>query len=313
MSVHVKREWYKEETPVKEYEYSFALIGDTQMLSMLDADTGTASKADSDIPNEWIGQSLMKTLYGWIADNKDSKKIAHAFILGDITENIAVEAEWKTARKAISLIDGRVDFSAVRGNHDHPQNYNDMIDRLEYKNTVEGFYEPKRWRNAYKRFEVGGVKYLSLMLDHGVPDEIIEWADGIISQFPDHKVIVSTHTYIDQKGDFITHESNGRATPIKNDGVAIWEELLSKHKNVFMVFCGHCGVWGGYSSSVVVGDNGNRVINVMTDPEVIDLHGDFPGAMVLMLYFAKDGKSVDVRYYSTARDEFYGEGRTIEL
>jgi hypothetical protein len=51
----------------------------------------------------------------------------------------------------------------------------------------------------------------------------------------------------------------------------------------------------------------------MIDSEGVDLYSDAPGAMVLMLYFAKDGKSVDVRYYSTARDEFYGEGKTIEL
>ena len=156
------------------------------------------------------------------------------------------------------------------------------------------------------------MKYLSLMLDHSCKDEVLEWADGVLSRFPDHRAIMVIHTYLDGDGNLITHEKNAPATPLKNDGTEIWNKLLRRHKNLFMTLSGHYGVWGPRFSESV-GDHGNRVLNVMVDSEGIDLYSDTPGAMVLMAYFAKDGKSIEFRYYSVARDEFYGDGKRIVL
>lgn len=304
--------WHKEEEAVKEYAYSFALIGDTQNLAMLDGGTQPCGRPNHPTPEAWRGQHYMNTLYSWIVDNKESKKIAHAFILGDITENISVPSEWAVADEAIHLLDGKVEHSIVRGNHDHPKNFVEVFDHAPYKDTIEGCFEKHGIRSCYKRFEVCGEKYLSLILDHGASDEVLEWADGVLASFPEYKVIISTHTYLDGKGNLITHETNAPATPLKNDGVEMWNKVFRKHKNICMTFSGHYGVWAP-AISKTVGDNGNSVLNIMIDSEGVDLYSDAPGAMVLMLYFAKDGKSVDVRYYSTARDEFYGEGKTIEL
>ena len=80
------------------------------------------------------------------------------------------------------------------------------------------------------------------------------------------------------------------------------EKLVSKHENIFMILCGHDS-----SSTIVMkqtaGDNGNIVTQMLINPQGVD-GGQTPTGMVAMLYFAKDGRSIEVEYYSTVRNMY---------
>ena len=90
--------------PVKDHAYSFVFVGDTQTICESDKNNGTKN---------------MDTLYQWIVDNKDEKKIEFVFGLGDITESPSgVMSEWVVAKDAIYKLNGVVPYSLVRGNHD---------------------------------------------------------------------------------------------------------------------------------------------------------------------------------------------------
>ena len=60
--------WYDNQEIEMDYAYSFAVVGDTQMLNRLGQD------------------SDMDALYKWIVDNIENKNIQHVFGLGDITD-----------------------------------------------------------------------------------------------------------------------------------------------------------------------------------------------------------------------------------
>ena len=89
----VSVDWVADEDvpELDDYAYSFALVGDTQIVSKNDALNGT-----NDLAN----------MYQYIIDKKDDYKIAQVIGLGDIVDTYAdgaqKENEWNVATSAIS-------------------------------------------------------------------------------------------------------------------------------------------------------------------------------------------------------------------
>ena len=88
------KSYFTEKAPLADYAYSFAVIGDTQILAESYPDKFTA-------------------LYDWVLGNVESKKIKFVMGLGDIT-NSSTTAEWELAKKNIHRMDGVVPYSLVR-------------------------------------------------------------------------------------------------------------------------------------------------------------------------------------------------------
>ena len=111
-------DWFTEKTPVTDYAYSFVVVGDTQVIS---------DKAPQH----------MATIYQWIADNVESKKIQYVVGLGDITEKNQ-KSEWITDIAAINKLTGKVPFGIVRGNHDFITNPTWVMEDWykEYANSI---------------------------------------------------------------------------------------------------------------------------------------------------------------------------------
>jgi len=282
-------EFYDE--PVVElddYAYSFAIVGDTQVV------------------NYYCPENL-STIYEWIRDNKDEKKIAFTMHLGDITDK-NLDREWENAKHSFSLIDGVVPYSFVRGNHDRPEgNFNKYFSYEEYKHTISGSYD-ETMLNTYQKFEVCGNKYLILNLDYLLTKPIVDWANEVVLAHHDYNVIITTHIYLSSNGTTLDryNDSNG-ADKYKSvyDGEELWNKLVSKHENIIMILSGHIT-----SSSILavprVGDNGNTVMQMLIDPQGIDgKYRDTCVGMIAMLYFSADGKTVQTQYYSTIKEQYF--------
>ena len=135
---------YGQLTKGEDYAYSFAVVGDTQTLNINDVKAGTSN---------------LKNLYQWILDNKDSKNIQYVLGLGDITDKVyktnpdelydANYGEWQNALDALNMLNGKIPYSLVRGNHDGFDEFNATFGAgsYYYNNLVEmaanenaGFY-----------------------------------------------------------------------------------------------------------------------------------------------------------------------------
>ena len=294
--------WEKEYVDLAEnYAYSLAIVGDTQTVT-------------------YQNPELLKNIYSWIVENKDAKNIQYVIGLGDITEYgvdvghanydaTRANAEWAAAKEAISLMDGKIPYSLIRGDgHDGIELYNQYFaNHTGYTDNIAGYMVEGRIDNVYHTFKIGNVDYLLLSLDHGTKDAAIAWANEVVAAHPAHRVIVTTHEYIRRDGSMIVTGESGAASaydPNNNNAEVLWEDFLSKHPNIFMVLCGHVD-----SDDVVVskqiGDYGNVVTQVLIDPQSMDAeYAQGSKGMVAMLYFSEDGENVSVEYYSTLKDTY---------
>ena len=284
-----------------DYAYSLAIVGDTQTVT-------------------YQNPELLKNIYQWILDNQNSKNIQYVIGLGDITEygvdvghqnydSARANAEWAAAKAAISLMDGKIPYSLIRGDgHDGIELFNQYFANHEgYTQNIAGYQVEGRIDNVYHTFKIGDVDYLLLSLDHGTKDAAIAWANEVVAAHPAHRVIVTTHEYIRSDGSMIVTGESGAASaydPNNNNAEVLWEDFLSKHPNIFMVLCGHADA-NGVVVSKQIGDYGNEVTQILVDPQTMDAeYAQGSKGMVAMLYFSEDGQNVQVEYYSTLKDTY---------
>lgn len=297
-------EWLDSHEPTLDYAYSFAVVGDTQWLSKYKTEK-------------------MEGIYDWIIANKDSKKIAHVFGLGDITEDWNTankEQEWIRAQQYISKLDGVIPYSLIRGNHDETKYFNKYFANETYMSQFDGFMVEGDIRNSYKEFTIGSTDYLLVTLDFGASDEMLAWANEVVLAHPDHRVIVTTHGYLGFDGNHLSYDnvpSSGNITSASdvdtsvgdngtrgyNNGVQIWEKFVSRHPNIFLVLSGHTS-----EEDVLLlqseGNHGNIVNQMLIDPQWMDPQKDGVG-MVAMLYFSADGTQMEVEWISTDTGKYY--------
>lgn len=273
-----EQQMQQQRNPSFEREYSFAVVGDTQYMSRYNPEK-------------------LPTLYQWITNNSNSKKIKYVIGLGDITDQ-DVEEEWNNAKNSISIMDGYLEYSLVRGNHDVKQggelfdkNFAEDKDYVTQFETEGGFYEENSVVNTYRTLTVGEVKYLLINLDYNPSSEVLCWASEVAAANPDCIGIVSTHAYLHSDGTRLTI------------GQKIWDEFVSKNPNIKLVLSGHVSS-NDLMTTQIKAENGNTVTQMLVDAQDYDKSLGGLG-MVAMLYFSKDGTRFETEYYSTVLDRYY--------
>ena len=185
--------------PITDYAYSLAVVGDTQTITNHNA-------------------AKLKNLYQWIIDNKDVRNIQYVIGLGDITEKgdrngssyadeDTARKQWQAAKDAITLMDGKLPYSLIRGaGHDGLDFFNEYFaDHTGYTDNIAGYYTEGSVENVYHTFRVGTTDYMILCLEFGAKDAVLAWADEVVAAHPNHRVIVTTHGYLEKDGSFFLH------------------------------------------------------------------------------------------------------------
>lgn len=306
-------EWFSTKEPVKDYAYSFVVVGDTQYLGWSSSKNNTINGvATPNVPTP----ERVDTLYQWIADNVTGKKIEYVIGLGDITDD-DTDIEWSNAANSISKLDGLVPYSLVRGNHDTSEQFYKTFGNATYMDQMDGFYKPNNINSSYDARRIGQTDYLFLTLDYGADDAELAWAASIIEAHPTHRVIISTHCYLNGDGRTLgsLQDINGYEPKDSSDidfnidrdynhGEEMWDKLISRYGNIELVLSGHVS-----ASNVVTnqrkGIHGNVVTEMLIDTQNMDR--DIEGAigMVCMFYFNEDGSQFEVEYYSTIKQQYY--------
>ena len=304
----ISKEWIDSHEPTIDYAYSFAVVGDTQWISR-------------------YNPTKLEGLYDWILANQESKKIAHVFGLGDITDawNTAdKENEWIRAYQYISKLDGVIPYSLVRGNHDESKYLFKYFANEAYMSQFDGFIAEGDIRNFYKTFRMGETDYLLIGLDYSASDEMLDWASEVVVSYPNHKVIVTTHAYQGYDGghlnpnnvndggdtsapgtDVDTSVNGGVPERNHNNGQQIWDKFVSKHPNIFLVLSGHIPMEDVFVLESE-GIHGNTVTQMLINPQWMDPAKGGLG-MVCMLYFSEDGSQMQVEWICTDTGKYYQE------
>ena len=245
----------------------------------------------------------------WIASNQASRRIAYVLSLGDITEH-NLPAEWEIAKRSYGQLDGLVPYALIPGNHDYSGGGRDTllsryfpVNEAKKWPTFGAVFEEGRLDNSYHLFEINGRPWIAVALEFGPRNEVVAWADGILTKYAERPAIIATHAYLFHDNVLYDHTKGAqRASPhdMGNDGEELWQKLIRRHANVMLVVCGHVRSGGlGYLASE--GDHGNTVHQILTDYEA--LHGNGAGYLRL-LEFPPDGKTVNVKAYSPVLDRW---------
>lgn len=277
--------WYDEAPALPEYAYSIAVIGDQQTQLYRFSDT-------------------LHFTYDWLLANKDTKKIAYVVNVGDYTQTVTgKKSEFELAINQFKRLSGNIPLIVARGNHDLPAYHNQYLNYTGYTSDIVGKYNDELV-DIYKTARIGDTDYLFISLDYGPTDEVIEWANKVTEEHPNHKVIVATHSYMSNDGT--TTDENDGASPslhgYPNNGKTLWEKYVSKHENILLVLSGHVDS-DFIRATKAVGENGNVVTQMLIDQQGVDL--DVPTGLVCMLYFSEDGNIVNTQYYSTVRRQYF--------
>lgn len=294
--------------PIAEGSWTLAILPDTQVYSRA-------------YPHHFEAQTK------WIVEHADSHNIKFVLHEGDITDNNVPE-QWDNARRAMKHLDGKVPYAIVPGNHDYGPGGN-AADRTtsfaekkyfgqgspySQQPTVGGFFDEESTENSYHTFEAGDAKWLVLALEWAPRDAVVEWADKIAAEHPDHAIMLVTHAYMyydDTRYDWATKGNDQTWNPHSygvaklpgetvNDGEELWQKLVSRHPGFRFTFNGHVlGDGTGRLSSV--GQHGNTVHQLLANYQFKTEGGQ--GDMRL-LEFLEDGKTVKVRTYSPVLDRY---------
>lgn len=295
---------WSSESAITDYAYSFVCVGDTQKVAI-------------NCPE------YLDTLYDWIVDNKEMKKIEYVFGLGDITDDNS-PTEWTAARDAIYQLNGKIPYSLTRGNHDGTLRFNTTFNHKAYTSQFNGFYDEFEVENSYRTITIANVNYLFITLDYGATDAQLAWASRVIKAYPNRKVIISTHGYIDSDGSLLNEKEDDLAPgPVYdmdhnyskeyNDGLELWDKLIKNHANIDIVLSGHMG--NDLQIRTDKGVNGNTITSFMINSQDLDqayYEADGrPCGMVGILYFSETGEYIGMEYYSTVRGLYYNENREL--
>lgn len=250
----------------------------------------------------------------WIRDNREKLNIVAVLHLGDITNN-NTEKEWENADKALSVLDDVIPLFLVPGNHDTGPGggrgnlETEFLDkhfppsRLEKKPWFGGVFEKNSIKNAYYFFEASGIKFMVVCLEFGPRDEVLDWANKIVSENKDSKVIVVTHAYmyLDDTRIGPGDAWNPRGYPNGgNDGEDIWKKFVSKHANIFLVHSGHI-LHDGRGRQTSEGEKGNKVHEILANYQMLARGGE---GWLRILKFDPVAKKIEVTTYSPDLDKF---------
>ncbi len=349
--IPVEPELWTEPNFHTDHAFSIAVVGDPQRICVGDRYQGTRkldqlfcyiadTAEERKLKHVFVVGDLTHTTY-----HNDGNLAAHH-------EDPPSTEEWEIAQKAVfRLNEAQVPYLLCRGNHDdymiddyfNVPEYTDQFKGIggffsdsdarhpkcrEKKNpegyiywsAVKGHYESSIV-NSYKAVEICGIKYLLVAVDFNPTENVVKWLDRILGEYPDHRAIVVTHSYLENSGKLRLTEKGETMYPLGYTADKLWDMALKGHKNLLMVVCGHIfATTPVYSTQI--GDHGNVVHQLLVDPQGYDTgktpEGEIKGGkqdtgLVLYMNFSKDGSKITFDYYSTLLDKEWAATKDTEI
>jgi hypothetical protein len=238
------------------------------------------------------GDTRLRDRTNWLVDRRDQLDLRFVTHVGDLTNwGWLVSSQLNVASQGMKpLEDAGIPYSISVGNHDtrahgwdgrggyggglfvdnpeclqrfadsecrtpvllrRTQEINGVFNASRF-GAVKGAYEPGKIDNIYSTFSADGLRWMVLNLEHYPRTSVIEWANRVVRDHPTHNVLISTHMYLSGKNTLLHSPKNGETSPR-----AMWQDLVSRHRNIKIVVSGHVGQAGAL---VDRGRAGNKVV-----------------------------------------------------
>lgn len=273
---------------VKAEKFTLAVFPDTQ--------TEVMSRTD-----------MFNSRMNWVVNKKTELNIPIVLHVGDIV-NFDNITHWQNASAGFEILDrADIPYAVCLGNHDTeavgensgsaaPGNVNLNLRKTTKFNTYfpvsrftaqKGRYETGKSDNAYYTFTAGGLNWLVLSLEFCSRQGPVDWANNIVSQFPNHNVIVLTHYHLKPDGSISTSNAGyGDLSP-----ATIFNQFIKKHANIILVLSGHLD---STSYRTDLGENGNKIYQILQCYQ----NQDYGGGYIRLLEIDTNAKTISAKMYS---------------
>lgn len=245
----------------------------------------------------WI-KATYNVAVTWLLENKKKENIVYLLHEGDLVHNNTVE-EWEKVWGEWKRLEGQLPYVLAVGNHDMEKNtrntdkFNQYFPYDRYKDwpTFGGAYEKGKMDNTYHLFSAGGVDWMVISITYSPDSTILKWANKVATDHPNRRILLLTHAYLG---------INGKRTSV---GRKIWNEFVSLHKHILMVFNGHY-IGGTAARQVSTGTKGNKVHEIFANYQTERLS---ESGAIRLLRFTPKARTVDVKTYRTLLADYKTE------
>ncbi|GAA4812184.1 LamG-like jellyroll fold domain-containing protein [Streptomyces ziwulingensis] len=202
--------------------FALAVLPDTQYL--FDADSADPEP--------------LRATFRYLLTQRKEANVAFMTHLGDITEHGTAD-EIELAADTFELIDRRIPYSVLAGNHDIASGDDQRGDtpyldafgphRFAAAPTFGGA-SPDGY-NSYHLLRAAGRTWLILALDWRVSAAGLSWAQGVLDAHPTVPAVLTTH-------DLVWAEDDGTAH-LSDNGTRMWDGLVKGNDQIFLALGGH--------------------------------------------------------------------------
>lgn len=242
-------------------QFTVAVIGDTQNY----CDYRYQKTSNPPFPYDQADYFYHQMEYLVKNSQKNGGNIAFALHMGDVVQNYGnYESEWQVADKAFSILDGKIPYAVVPGNHDYDVSRKSADGKYSISDggkTWNKYFGPKsvhfknqksyggsfnNGMNTWSIFNVDDWKILVIGMEIEPDDKAIDWAQKVINDHKGFPTIVMSHEYLGYEYD---PERPGTAKRLadgyrhdwkdSNCAEQLWNKFISKNDQIFLVLCGH--------------------------------------------------------------------------
>jgi hypothetical protein len=268
--------------PAPEGSFTLVVIPDTQGY----LGQGTKKTPDSTEP---VSNPVFTRHVKWITDHLADQRIVFVSHVGDIVDKSNAN-EWGIARECLDVLHGKVPYSVTVGNHDMKGSGDSSLfqksfgaERFRDFAWYGGCFEPARSTpelsgnnaNSYQLFSAGGLDFIHLSLECNAPDDVLAWADALLTKHASRRALITTHMDLGvlehpKTAEGFVKDPKGRMNWTKNHGsrgntaVQMWDKLYRKHANLGFIFCGDQSRCTALKLDST-GDHGNTVHALLSD------------------------------------------------
>jgi hypothetical protein len=236
--------------------FTIVIIPDTQSY------LGKGTKADSESSDPVTNPNL-EAQVRWIREQKADQNIVFVSHVGDIVDKNNVD-QWAVAKQHLDTLRGAVPFSLTVGNHDMTSKgdarlFQQHFPAASFKDYpwYLGSYSHDREEqnvsannvNSAQLFSAGGMDFIHLSLECNAPDDVLAWANDLLTKHPARRALITTHMDLGirdkpKTGEGFIHDPKGRMRWIKihgargNTGEQMWDKLFRKQAGLRLIFCG---------------------------------------------------------------------------
>jgi hypothetical protein len=260
----------------------------------------------------------------WIAHEQQRLGIAGVVQAGDLVDTWSSPPQWKVVSSSMRILDNRVPYLVVPGNHDTDSSRNGLLDSYFAPSTmpwISGTMVPGKIDDNFALLDIGPRQWLVLGLEFGPRDAALDWAGSVLRAHAELPAIIVTHAYLYEDGTrygsphlgmgdhprggqrFAPQEFDYTPTQGINDGEQIWRKLVVPNANVQLVLCGHDN---GVARLTSRRPDGSRVQQILADYQWLHQGADdYRGGsgFLRLLEFDYDKRELHVETYSPYLDQ----------